>query len=128
MENRLSWKTENLHRRNIALNTKIECRVCAINRLKGRSTWSQPISVTLRKNIKEKAQKRKVSKKVHGSKSSGISASKLQKVLAAEKKNDKENIRVQEANDWKEIWDASSGHFYFVSESTKQVTLDSPLR
>ena len=42
--------------------------------------------------------------------------------------NNKENKKnaLKPANDWKEIWDASSGHFYFVSEKTQQVTLENP--
>jgi hypothetical protein len=99
------------------LNKKFHCRVCAVNKAKQWSEWAPSLTITLKASHKVAPIKRLTKEKVLK-----LGSSRLQKIES--KKAEKE--RLLQANDWVEKWDPVSGHTYYASPSTKQLTLEKP--
>ena len=107
----------------VPLGRSITCRVCAFNKAKKKGPWSGTVTTTLKKSAKrEKAHKMTTRTAPKRTKENfGAHLKKLDTVTASPEKP-----LLKPANDWVERWDSASGHTYYTSKSTKQVTMELP--
>ena len=108
---------------NIPLGKTVTCRVRAFNKTKQTGPWSDTVAFLLKKSASREKACKKTNRFVPKRAKENFGAHR-KRVDNTQKSPEKQLLKP--ATDWVERWDSVSGHVYYTSKSTKQVTLELP--